>query len=765
MAQFGLSGLGLYRLPTLSSTTSAKTLFELVAGYTFHNGFTEPSPPSLSKDHHDISISSQAGHYQATYRKMKRLSSVWLIDSVGTPDAALVDIDLEGVQHETEEEALAQRKHDAARERDDNKVRMLTTALHSLLLDDIEAVDEDARMHILRQLVEHLLDTHAEKLPKDDDELLEQLRTAATRKTLQSTDTNTFPNLEVLFALQSVPVIPLAERRGQQEISLGELSTPHVHDEMLSWTLHSYRVREDPDFPKVPIWDERADYERQYLDSISQLSEENSLDFFAHATFMKEMRHFHLKHPNPPWDIIQGWQEESLKQCVNAFEVEILKAKEGEPFRLLAARIEYLLPTFTRLTKEDKVLPYINLEVLQAAEFVELDDSFCRRILRREMRLLLKQDLDVKSIQYECIADLNINYPNGKLAETSDLPSKMRQAQRAQIKTWANEIEASDHINTQLYTDEVEARSDVDSSYDSASTPGLPLGLQVAVDEGVIDFIRFEKGLPIWLSRGQDTRSPSEAHYDSFHVSDDGQDLGDSQTSGEPDEAESRAGRHTTTDDQDDSVFKEVTLHATNNTTRVPQLTNITAIHNGLHVPTRLLNSLRSTFDIPHPALGPDMRGMRGGMRVYSRPVPDWDADRVCNPVFARQKRAMGLLDIYNVKKDEEERIKRRKEGLAPIWEGEREVDYPPRRPVYEGGWVRTALFVEVRRERKVEQRVWETGVLDTMGNVEGGGGVMPPGLPVDQDLFGWAGVTVPRKMVGKDPVTPENQVYGEQAY
>ncbi|EAT78316.2 hypothetical protein SNOG_14445 [Parastagonospora nodorum SN15] len=692
MAQFGLSGLGLYRLPTLSSTTSAKTLFELVAGYTFHNGFTEPSPPSLSKDHHDISISSQAGHYQATYRKMKRLSSVWLIDSVGTPDAALVDIDLEGVQHETEEEALAQRKHDAARERDDNKVRMLTTALHSLLLDDIEAVDEDARMHILRQLVEHLLDTHAEKLPKDDDELLEQLRTAATRKTLQSTDTNTFPNLEVLFALQSVPVIPLAERRGQQEISLGELSTPHVHDEMLSWTLHSYRVREDPDFPKVPIWDERADYERQYLDSISQLSEENSLDFFAHATFMKEMRHFHLKHPNPPWDIIQGWQEESLKQCDNAFEVEILKAKEGEPFRLLAARIEYLLPTFTRLTKEDKVLPYINLEVLQAAEFVELDDSCCRRILRREMRLLLKQDLDVKSIQYECIADLNFNYPNGKLAETSDLPSKMRQAQRARIKAWTNEIEASDHINTRLYTDEVEARSEVDSSYDAPSTPGLPLGLQVAVDQGVIDFIRFEKGLPIWLSRGQDTRSPSEAHHDSYRASDDGKNLDDSQTSGEPDEEESRAGLHTTADDQDDS-----TASAT-----------------------------------------------------------------LCSP---GRKRAMGLLDIYNVKKDEEERIKRRKEGLAPMWEGEREVDYPPRRPVYEGGWVRKALFVEVRRERKVEQRVWETGVLDTMGNVEGSGGVMLPGLPVDQDLFGWAGVTVPRKMVGKDPVTSENQVYGEQAY
>jgi hypothetical protein len=296
MARIRLSGLGLCRLPTLSSTTSAKTLFELVAGYTSHNGFTEPYFTPSSKEDHDITISSPAGHYQATYRKRKRLSPVWLIDFVGTPDAALVDIDLEVVQHEVQEEALAQRKQDVLRgkvllvmglleqqlicaiiECRENKAHMLTTALNSMLLDDIEANGEAARIHILRQLVEHLLDIHAGKLHKDDNELLEQLRTAATQKTLKSTDANTFPDLEVLFALQSVPVIPLAERRGQQEVSLGELSTPHVHDEMLSWTLHSNRVREDPDFPKAPIWDERADYERQYLDSISQLSEESSL--------------------------------------------------------------------------------------------------------------------------------------------------------------------------------------------------------------------------------------------------------------------------------------------------------------------------------------------------------------------------------------------------------------------------------------------------------------------------------------------------------
>jgi hypothetical protein len=152
------------------------------------------------------------------------------------------------------------------------------------------------------------------------------------------------------------------------------------------------------------------------------------------------------------------------------------------------------------------------------------------------------------------------------------------------------------------------------------------------------------------------------------------------------------------------------------------------------------------------------MRVMRGGMRVYSRPVPDWDADRVCKPAFTRREKAMGLIDIYNVKKDGEERVKRRKEG-------EREVDYPPRRPVYESGWVRKALFVEARIGKRVEQRVLETGILDTMGNVEGGGGVMLPGLPVDQDVFGWAGVNVPRKTVSKGPVTPENWIYGEQDY
>jgi hypothetical protein len=94
------------------------------------------------------------------------------------------------------------------------------------------------------------------------------------------------------------------------------------------------------------------------------------------------------------------------------------------------------------------------------------------------------------------------------------------------------------------------SRSDVDSSYDSPSTPGLPLGLRVAVDEGVIDSIHFEKDLPIFLSRRQDTRSPSEAHYNSFRASDDGKGLDDSQTSEE--------SAQTTAENQADPKIKRI---------------------------------------------------------------------------------------------------------------------------------------------------------------------------------------------------------------
>lgn len=114
MERIGLSGLDLYPLPTLSDTTSAKTLFELVAGYASCNSFTEPSPVSSDKGLQNISINSRASHCQTTHRDMKRLSPVWLIDTVGSPDAAFVNINLEDVRHEVEEQALAQRKQEAA---------------------------------------------------------------------------------------------------------------------------------------------------------------------------------------------------------------------------------------------------------------------------------------------------------------------------------------------------------------------------------------------------------------------------------------------------------------------------------------------------------------------------------------------------------------------------------------------------------------------------------------------------------------------------
>ena len=648
MARIGLSGLDLYPLPTLSDTSSAKTLFELATGYTSQESFTDISPPS--------SISNQAAHYQATYRKMKRLSSVWLIEAVGSPDAAFVDIDLEDVGHEVEEEALALRKQDAVRgkfllvqnireaqlitaltERYENKVHMLTTALHSLLLDDIEAVDEVTRMHIFGQLVEHLLDMQIDELPKDDNELLGQLRSAAAVKTFLSTDANNLPDLQVLLALQSVPVTPLSERRGQQDLSLGGLLKHAVHDELLGWTLHNHRVREDPDFPQVPIWDERADSEREHLHLLSLLREENSIDFFTHATFVKETRISLLQESYPSWNDVQVFQEDSLPQCEYAFDVEIMKAKEGEPFRLLAARIEYLLPTFRRLPKEDKVLPYINLDVLQAADFLELDDFSCRTILRREMRLLIKQHLDVASIQYECIFDLNIQYPTGKLAESWDRPSKINHTRRARIASWANEIET---MPDPLSAEETGAALNLDSALSPT---------HASVNKRILDFTYFGKALP-----------PRNASTPSSDVK-----------------------------------------------------------HNA-----RLRNSLRSIFALPHPALLPCSHGMR--------PVPDWDAARVRKPAFARQTKAMGLLDVFNVQKDEEERGK---EGEV---EGEVEVDYAPcmrRGLVAEGGW--------------------EMGVLGS-----GGGG-----LAVDEGVFGFVGVMVPGERVGAEPVTPEHLIYGDPEY
>jgi hypothetical protein len=56
----------------------------------------------------------------------------------------------------------------------------------------------------------------------------------------------------------------------------------------------------------VPTWDQRFEAEREHLDFVSQLREDDSPDLFVHAIFVKEMRILLLNSPTPSGQVVQG---------------------------------------------------------------------------------------------------------------------------------------------------------------------------------------------------------------------------------------------------------------------------------------------------------------------------------------------------------------------------------------------------------------------------------------------------------------------------
>jgi hypothetical protein len=196
--------------------------------------------------------------------------------------------------------------------------------------------------------------------------------------------------LSLLLELHYVPVVPLAERRGHSALSLGGLPNIVLQAEDLRWSLFYHAVLENPDFPKLPLWNMDSVVQRGRLDFVSQLCEDDSPDFFAHAIFVEKildkLEYYGMSLFTKD---VMAIQEKSLSHYENELTIETMAAQDDEGNRLLWSKIEHILPTFKRLEKENKVLPYIKLEVLDAAEFLEAPDIMCSIILWRAMRKMI----------------------------------------------------------------------------------------------------------------------------------------------------------------------------------------------------------------------------------------------------------------------------------------------------------------------------------------------------------------------------------------
>jgi hypothetical protein len=78
MAQTGSSGSCWFPLPTLSSTATAKSAFELVSGAVARLATAQASDTSTEEEYRKFTQRSKAAAIGARYKKLRRVSPVWL---------------------------------------------------------------------------------------------------------------------------------------------------------------------------------------------------------------------------------------------------------------------------------------------------------------------------------------------------------------------------------------------------------------------------------------------------------------------------------------------------------------------------------------------------------------------------------------------------------------------------------------------------------------------------------------------------------------
>jgi hypothetical protein len=818
MARTGPSGFCCFPLRILLSAPTAHTTFEPFSGAVVRPAVEHAAPTNTGEELEDTALRARL---RARCEMLRRVSTVWLVEMTGTPDAALLDIDLEVVKQEIAAQAirdatdgtpiLSSKKSDlqlsrTPPERRTRKVHLLTTAMNSILLSDVEE-DETARMQIFEQLLEYLLDSNIDRLPANDQELLGQIREATLAKALTASD-NMPPHLRLLTELQSVPIVPLAERRCHSTLSLGGLPDSVIRADDRVWSLFYHRVLEDPDFPKLPLWSMDYPLQRKRVDFVSQLSEEHSPDFFAHATFVENILYeLDCDGMSLSTQDVMAVQEESMSHYENELMYETMAARDEEEDRLLRGKIEHILPAFKRLQKENEVLPYIKLEVLEAAGFSELSDAMCKIVLRREMRKLTREDkllVELSKTKGDCIRDLDVEYPDGSL-RVDAFPSMSSQKVCSKefsdsIKMWAEKTEAPQQYHIELYDSKGDAIRNLEPTYNAEFAGGATekgASYPSWSSEGsMIDFTYFGEELPL-LAPSKKTADYDDMSLPSYSKNRKSEDSSAGEGSEElnsaspPTEATNSREKQVVTDyddhednlvDQTHQVLKEMifdhedvfvggmvdathdifgngaTIHkdqdaskiynercAKNSRIGTTTISKLAAVREGKHLGIRRYNSLHMAWDVPHQAHGPEQAGYRNAMRLRTRPTPDWDAPSVEKPTFAHGKKSekLGLLDAYNAEKDAEERA--RKNYVEEVTTSE--VDIPPRRPIYEGA--ASLIFERTPKQpaSQQEKSSWEKGTLGATGIIisrdEEPTSTSLYGFHTDQSVFGYGGVNI----------------------
>ncbi|KAJ4371103.1 hypothetical protein N0V83_004319 [Neocucurbitaria cava] len=652
--------------------------------------------------------------YTGLLRKLRWLGPVKAVPGRGPLDTALLDINLD-------KEKTTELDNDLAATLD-----LRSAPLATLLLSYIATTDK----RIYEKVVQQLLYSSPKFAPTVASAVYEELQA-----TVQEAPTALhYPSKPSLHRFKTSPT--LASRRGLTNLVLKDLTQLNGSAEEYDYSLLAYKILENPDFPVAPFWHAEYASQRSWLDIALELPEDSASGFFAHEIFLQkvlnELNSFGVLPHAGKLRVLRASAVAQAKKMMKA-EAEVAFAEESK--RLLRCKIEHLIPEVGHSAKELKAIRMIALEGLDDANVLELSDSAIVTLLTAEMEKVMKDEDQMTDLEAQRVCDVISEYSDDidedYWNEQSVLDVVCNERKRGQINDWIVSIEHSNIVHFELYSDdrnycgplepydedemrillEIKLKTEAENNYegpkimfhhDDDGNILLPLddGYELERSEGHYTNMSGFSG--ILLSTDEDDEDDQKEAEDSASSADVSSSSSKQKKCDEPTSKPDNLDPITPPDFYDEVLeFDDGRARALINPAPPrsrpyippagynPEYTHhLTRLAHaaGKGRMARRLNSLRSTWDIPHHAHGPEQPGMRLQWSGWTtRPTPDWDATKAVKPKFLQTHlpravigKEAGLLDHFN------ELAEKRQKEMGEIGEILDVMDFlPPRRPIH----------------------------------------------------------------------------------
>jgi hypothetical protein len=718
MARIGISGLSLYPCPLSSSTTSL-TIYELASGIISIHTDKGIFPSPADKGHRKIAIGNTTRTRKSFFSKMASYNPLCRVFSRSTPKTVLPNININDVNEERiagePMSDLYGTNSQLTNPRSDVHIDS-TCLLRSTPLSSVPLSDEVKTHDRTPAKISNLLSTDDDNAPQTAVEPAKDLQHTTHLPNIHEAKHNTPASTTTPISIGAHHESLAARRAEYPGIGAKHTFTLENFTELNAvaaqndYALLCHKKRENPDFPIIPIWHKDSTAQRNELDFVAQLSEDRAAGFFVHGCVIEViLEDSKYTEAAPDAEYIQEMRAYGFEECQKMLDAEVKAAKDNEPNRLLRVKIEPFLTKVGGTLKKDKALRLVSIEMLMAANLLELSDHDIIAVLKTEMQKVIASENELAAINDVCICDILSNYSNDVGLDYWQQPKVMdalcNEEKRQRISDWASNVEhvVVLHKNVHMY-DILEPNHDCAAmiwaeialkAWPYGGQNGPMIAFQLSEDKQSIalplidgcpterseGFFTNMSGLTDVSSNVSSTRCGSDSDSGSNNKNDD-KNGSSSQSSANQacsyDEASQKEPHPFHEEKREHHPEQQPKNHAR---TRIPgpqtpgrKYTRLAIEHRAKactqprpysrathpilnkkvaamadpkHIDARRFDNLHRAWDMPHRAHGPQQPGFRRIKEFTMIPSPDWDAPGVQKPNFAQRDEQPGKMDAF----------------------------------------------------------------------------------------------------------------------